>query len=277
MSYIYKYLPPERKTYLIDGLLRFTPPSDLNDPYECLPALPVEVEQAVFKYIKQEILSPPKHQVGMSRIERRLADKLYKKHAQKVMRGINMDPSFIRKKFYDDAKERIDENIGILSLSRRWDSALMWSHYATSHSGLCVGFNREHDFFKQGDDKNDNGDFLFKPVIYSKQRSLVPSNRLNKSQSLSVLFTKSLDWQYEQEERAIALLSDATKKINTEQLKLALFSVPHDAIAEIIIGMRASNDIEGLASDLARKLSIPLYRTEISKHSIDVERKIINI
>ncbi|UNU87541.1 DUF2971 domain-containing protein [Aeromonas dhakensis] len=276
MSYIYKYLPPERKTYLIDGLLRFTPPSDLNDPYECLPALPIEVEQAAFNYVKREILTPPKHQAGMSRIERRLADKIYKKHAQKVMKEINMDPSFIRKKFYDDAKAKIDGNIGILSLSRRWDSALMWSHYATSHSGLCIGFNREHDFFKQDNDKNDNGNFIFKPVIYSKQRSLVPSNRLNKSQSISVLCTKSIDWQYEQEERAIALLSDATKTINIEQLKLSLFRVPHDAIAEIIIGMRASNNIEGLATDLAKKLSIPLYRTEISMHSFDVERKPIN-
>ncbi|WP_058119209.1 DUF2971 domain-containing protein [Photobacterium kishitanii] len=277
MSCIYKYLPPERKTYLIDSLLRFTPPSDLNDPYECLPALPVGLEQASFNYLKQEILTPPKHRDGMSRIERRLADKRYKKNAQKVIKEINMDPTFISKKFYADAKARMDENIGILSLSRRWDSALMWSHYAASHSGLCVGFNREHDFFKQGNDKNDNGNFIFKPVTYSEQRSLVPGSRLNKSQSISVLCTKSVDWQYEQEERSIALLSDATKTINTEQLKLSLFNVPHDSIAEIIIGMRASHDIEKLAKGLARKLSVPLYRTQISKHSFDVERKLINI
>ncbi|MFG6244988.1 DUF2971 domain-containing protein [Vibrio diabolicus] len=276
MSYIYKYLPPERKSYLIDGLLRFTPPSDLNDPYECLPALPVELEQSTFNHVKKEILTPPTHRNGMSRIERRLADKKYKKHAQKVMKEINMDPTFISKKFYADAKAKMDANIGILSLSRRWDSALMWSHYATSHSGICIGFNREHDFFKQGNDKNDNGNFIFKPVTYSEQRSLVPGSRLNKSQSISVLCTKSLDWQYEQEERAIALLSDATKTIKTEQLKLSLFNVPHESIAEIIIGMRVSEDIKKLAKELAKKLSVPLYKTQISRQSFDVERKLIN-
>ena len=35
---LFKYLPPERKTFFTDFLLRFTQPSDLNDPFECLPA-----------------------------------------------------------------------------------------------------------------------------------------------------------------------------------------------------------------------------------------------
>lgn len=37
---IYKYLPIERLSYLEDELLRITQPSDLNDPFECLPSPP---------------------------------------------------------------------------------------------------------------------------------------------------------------------------------------------------------------------------------------------
>ena len=40
MSPVYKYLPPDRKTYLDDELLRFTQPGALNDPFECIPIVP---------------------------------------------------------------------------------------------------------------------------------------------------------------------------------------------------------------------------------------------
>ncbi len=44
-------------------------------------------------------------------------------------------------------------NYGIYSLSRKGDDILMWSHYAKSHTGICVGFKenithhfREYDY-----------------------------------------------------------------------------------------------------------------------------------
>jgi len=40
MPIVYKYLPPDRKTYLDDELLRFTQPGALNDPFECIPIVP---------------------------------------------------------------------------------------------------------------------------------------------------------------------------------------------------------------------------------------------
>src|SRR5438105_1260976 len=39
MPILYKYLPPERITFLNDELLRFTQPGDLNDPFECIPTI----------------------------------------------------------------------------------------------------------------------------------------------------------------------------------------------------------------------------------------------
>ena len=54
----------------------------------------------------------------------------------------------IRKRFYDNgadnlqmAVKRINNSVGILSLSVDPLNYLMWSHYANSHSGFCVGLN----------------------------------------------------------------------------------------------------------------------------------------
>src|ERR1700731_4449263 len=30
---------------------------------------------------------------------------------------------------------------GLLCFSRNWDNLLLWSHYAASHTGLCLGFD----------------------------------------------------------------------------------------------------------------------------------------
>lgn len=273
MSFIYKYLPPERKSYLTDALLRFTPPSALNDPYECLPALPEELNKAALDYLKSMMSVPPKHKPGTSRIERRIADRNYEKNAKKVLRKYTGNPEKLRDYFYAQALKNMNANIGILSLSKRWDSALMWSHYTDSHKGLCIGFNREHKFFKRNNTENESGNFLLRPVIYSDKRSIVPNNRPNTTEAMEIIFTKSVDWEYEQEERAIASLANATETINSDPFKLSLFHVPHDSIEEIVIGVRSSDAIFQSTSNLAKKLSIPLYKANISNLSFNLERE----
>jgi len=38
-------------------------------------------------------------------------------------------------------KSSLDKYGGIIALSSRWDSILMWSHYANNHKGYCIGFD----------------------------------------------------------------------------------------------------------------------------------------
>ena len=45
------------------------------------------------------------------------------------------------------AKQRRCDQLGVLSLSARSDSSVMWSHYADSHRGFLIGFSTEHEFF----------------------------------------------------------------------------------------------------------------------------------
>ena len=59
MTHIYKYLPAERDTYFKDALLRFSPPSELNDPYECLPVLSKEVENLEINSMKKKLKEAP--------------------------------------------------------------------------------------------------------------------------------------------------------------------------------------------------------------------------
>ena len=113
----------------------------------------------------------------------------------------------------DDAIEDARKNALISCFSKRKDSLLMWSHYADSHKGVCIEYERP-----------DNDDFL--DVIYQAKR---PEAELYKAVShaiaLSIMsggdleaahfenikelakpfLVKSLEWKYEEEIRCLYL------------------------------------------------------------------------
>ena len=51
-------------------------------------------------------------------------------------------------------KQALLAQLGVLSLSERWDSLLMWSHYADSHRGFAIGLSTSHGFFAKRDPRN---------------------------------------------------------------------------------------------------------------------------
>lgn len=165
----YKYLPPERIGFLSDGLIRFTPPSDLNDPFECVPIISVqetrEVLEAYIKATEAGILDDIINQ-GLPR----KADwEAFQSRKKELLCKLEENPNEIRDYFFREAERRINKTIGILSLSKRWNSSLMWAHYCVSHTGFCVGFDRTQPFF-QGTDPST----ALQDVIYAANRIQVP-------------------------------------------------------------------------------------------------------
>jgi len=103
MSFIYKYIPPERKTYLSDSLLRFTPPSALNDPFECLPGITDEgVEEGLIQFEKK-LNETPDHLKKLNRSERRIELRHYRKNAKKQIKKLKKNPTQFTDFFYKQA------------------------------------------------------------------------------------------------------------------------------------------------------------------------------
>jgi hypothetical protein len=168
MSALYKYLPPERQTFLKDGLLRFSQPSALNDPFECFPALPRAVVEEALSHIRKRLLEPPAHARGAPREERRKLNRDHLKRARQKIEELPTAGQF-RRTFLERGQANMDAKLGVLSLSRRWNSSLMWAHYSSSHAGFCVGFDRDHEFFQQTK-RRKTGEFFCAPVHYSSNR-----------------------------------------------------------------------------------------------------------
>jgi len=92
----------------------------------------------------------------------------------------------------------IQEQVGVVSLSGTCDNLLLWAHYASAHTGICIEFRASEaahvDLFF--------GSSL--PVEYQKERPVIQFCRDGVKESVQkALLTKSTDWEYEKERRII--------------------------------------------------------------------------
>jgi len=186
-------------------------------------------------------------------------------------RRYKKDPQYLPKLFLERYLFHANNTLGIFSLSRRWNSTLMWSHYSLSHSGFCIGFNSEHPFFKrQPRDPNDIGQV--EPVEYHSDRLTVPIDRAFQLNA-RLFYRKSLDWRYEEEERLCRMLRHSDSTIKRLPLDIHLFKVPHAAIVEIIYGVAADPPLKQKICNTCRALGVHAWEALISSTCFDVERK----
>jgi hypothetical protein len=134
--------------------------------------------------------------------------------------------------FNDKIFDFIDNQFGIASLTARFNDPLMWSHYASSHRGICI----EYDFSNYIE-QLENSKMLLFPVNYTDKRVTIDQNILDKIDLRTIeekgkkdilklffdgLYTKNEVWKYEDEIRSITLLNDKqdidSRKIYVENI-----------------------------------------------------------
>lgn len=246
---VYKYLHPDRVDVLKNGMLRFSQPAALNDPFEVRPNL--ELVRQDFAYLRRS-LAPP-----------------------------GLPPSDEDMKFVDDSvteffgqwNENNVSNLGILSLSSNRNNHLMWAHYCDSHRGFVVGFEMEHPFFLSAYGRKG----VLHHVRYADERPIFPAPsdpnaemffRLNKG-----VLTKSTHWSYENELRMCADTgaADGTGVAPNGQ-ELYLIKFPPEILREVIFGFRLLPDERTAITKIAQE-SYPnaqLFQMELSEKTYDL-------
>ncbi len=129
--------------------------------------------------------------------------------------------------------------IGLLCFSRNWDNLLLWSHYAGSHTGLCLGFDIPDGPRGDGYDLD----------VHYQPNLLQVSGRDDVNQDLMIrmLRTKQESWSYEQEVRLFVKLNDPP-----DARGLSWFSFgPSLELKEVIAGSQCdAEDLKTLAEVL---------------------------
>ena len=135
---------------------------------------------------------------------------------------------------FQATKEQLNEDKGLICLSKTWGNPLLWGHYAEKHTGIALGFDVP-------------GSHLA-PVIYARKPVKIPIDkgtnlpRLSEALMNQLLRTKFADWKYEKEVRLFVQLDHTTRESG-----LYFYDFSNDfTLKEVILGPRCELPISAV-------------------------------
>ena len=160
-----------------------------------------------------------------------------------------------------DLAQIADDTYRICSFSETMDNILMWSHYANSHTGFCIGYN-----FKEV-----NNDFteLMLPVRYSNNRFEISDSyfpKINELILMDALTRKFKSWEYEKEWR-IWIGARTKEKVQPEKVP-----VPKN----IYFGSRMSEADKKILIDIAKSKDIDVYQMHEDSNDVKLYSEIVD-
>ena len=188
IKFLYKYRSYNKNSLsvLIDKKIWVSSPSAFNDPFDCKISLDKNYSNSDYTKFSME--------VGLDANQ----------YTKDTFQGIH--DSYENGKLTKTARHAVDSafkdiqkqvlNTGVFSLSESKSNLLLWSHYADSHRGFCIEFERSPDS-ELGKDKQTS------PVEYKKEFPIIKLSEIapDGMQLLRAILTKAIDWKYEKEWR----------------------------------------------------------------------------
>lgn len=228
-SSLYKYRIVNDYTLnnLLNNTIWFNKAYNFNDPYDC--GLTINQELIVSERLKRKLLKEfsEKYDVDVSGIKN-LQTMSYRdllsfflyyyseysnipEEVPKIVDDYISGFDSLHQRYVEKMNSLYQQSIFIACFSEVNDSILMWSHYASNHSGICI----EYDF-KQCGENHELTKSLY-PVNYSSRIFDMTNYEKNKNAvDISVLaaVTKSKDWSYEKEWRLVFTLNSESGPFN---------------------------------------------------------------
>lgn len=257
---LYKYFGGSRN-FFEELLIRFSPRSVLNDPFEVRPS----VESMAMFFQSSGSFNDREYKDILNEV---------RKNQEKYFHMYYGIPML--------------NHLGILCLTESKRNLLMWSHYADSHKGYVVGFDTSHEFFNN----------YRKTELWYEYENIgkVLPVRYDSFRSESVgcftdwYFQKSDEWIYEKEHRLVLPLvscdlvrkTDPAGKIveeindHNEIIKLnkighfqhlCLFKIPKEAIVSVTLGADIHPALQREILSSIADLSLNPFSIEIAKYS----------
>jgi hypothetical protein len=147
-------------------------------------------------------------------------------------------------------KDEMSKAHGALCFSLSWHNPLLWSHYADRHHGIVLGFDAD--------------DQILKAVSYIKERPVLKEITIEVAHWL--LFTKYIDWQYEQEARIFTTLEERDPETG-------LYFKTFDerlVLREVIVGALCTITKQELHDALGTAPGVTLTKSRLAFNSFQV-------
>ena len=215
---LYKYGKFDEYTERIftQNEIYFSSPDEFNDPFDSKPNL---ICDGNLKEIK----------IFLCKMYKKIYPKLSK---EKILTLVEMEiitkgqGRIIIEETIEKFRGSTINKLGICCFTEIRDNILMWAHYAKRHTGFCLEFDVNNDFFRVHDRATKVGYDTIMPVI-----NVLKIFTYQGEEQGQKFLIKANDWKYEQEWRIVD-----TKKGPGIQ------NFPEDALSGIILGCRISQE-----------------------------------
>lgn len=223
---------------LLKSQMYLSSPLSFNDPYDCRPHYVIDGTDRELRFYLKTLFR--EHMSGATRND------INRQVAKIVNRATR--PGFDFGSVFNQQYDMLLKSVGMLCLAKTPESILMWSHYASSHTGVCIQFEANVDV--------DSIFLLAQEVIYSKQFPVINPLRSTEDEKLTNgLLTKAKDWSYEQEFRII--IPGSQKRI----------SFPEESLSAVIFGLNTVSKHKSLVTEwIQRRKRKPSIYQAIMKH-----------
>ena len=239
-SLLYKYVSAERALGCLpevgDGTLRTTQPAALNDPFECA--------------IRNIFVSDQSAETDLAAVLSTIHEQSPVTEQDVVVAKERHGSQYIRELM----AKQLSYRFGVISLSTKPLSMLLWAYYTTDGSGFVIGY-RSDKLNELGEEGN------LRPVRYISELPLSTGHKiwLDKENIRILLSTKSADWEHEHEWRLIIEMNKTigTGKLDAHDHPVNLLRVPNEAVAKVLYTERTP---KSAVEEIANRLKSPINR-----------------
>lgn len=246
----YKYQNFDKLQYLSNNKLFISDPSNFNDPFDLRLTLHDDLSSAGFS-------EPALQKAFIAAIEEwpRISDHwFYDAETFEALRY--WTTGRLPLIYVEDAIKTRFKKFGVACFSTELNQPLMWSHYGSSHKGMCV------QYFVRSMTLASESDVLQYYVSYTSRLppiSLTEVLFAPRNVGQRMLATKSIDWAYEKEWRLI----HPTVKGEAVDMPSGI------EVASIIVGLSANADDRAKAFAKGNELQIPVFQVSQDHGSYD--------
>jgi len=230
--------------------LWFSCPRSLNDPFDCQPIYTVDSSEAEFRqYLHERLRSDPEY----CDLPANKFDEVIDQHVQD-----EYPPQEAQKNEYIKQNRDRVNSVGIFCACERFDSVVMWSHYASKHQGVCI----EIDPAKLPEN------ICFHQVKYHCERPIINLIRDWQHANKMAVSIKNDEWSYEDEWR---ITIESTNQ--SPSLPCAV-DLPTGLITGVILGARMPDPAAVRVREWCQFLapSPTIYRARLNEKKYLIDR-----
>ena len=208
---LYKYKPIDNRNIqnLVNEIIWIPKPARFNDPFDCNRKLHGKTDYFKSRdlYLDAIGINEENAKKFSSLLNYFDSCKNTEDAIQEIEKELEMAGDSIRMKFdkHEHATNALRENMGVLSLAKKNNNILMWSHYADSHKGMCLEFSTEASHYGCKNTLK-NKEFTNKVDYSDNYPSIAEMKIFDQTQSSMrqhLFLQKATCWGYEEEWRLL--------------------------------------------------------------------------